>query len=155
MKIIFLDIDGVLNSEQFVSKCGDSWNGDQVDPVAVQRLNLLIKQSGAKVVLSSSWRLNETGIKSITEVQELLNSLGIECTVVGVTGELNNNREEEIDDWLSANSNIKNFVILDDDRLNPKRDSEDPFLNSHFVRTSWLDGLQDKHVEKAMIILNG
>jgi hypothetical protein len=69
LKIIFLDIDGVLNSNdwyvrrefEFPDEAGktnpfyDSW-GDMFDPIAVENLRKLIERTGAKIVVSSCWR---------------------------------------------------------------------------------------------------
>lgn len=46
-KLIFLDIDGVLDT--YASRY-------QLDPVLMARLGTLLERSGAKIVVSSSWR---------------------------------------------------------------------------------------------------
>ena len=61
MKVIFLDIDGVLNSETFSKDNHKVYlaTGEikpDVDEKAVQRLVTIIKETNAKIVLSSSWR---------------------------------------------------------------------------------------------------
>ncbi len=151
MNLIFLDLDGVLNSEQYVHKVGDAWNGDQIDPDAVERLNKITEATGASIVVSSSWRIGTT----LEEMQKLLISHGVKANVIGMTKVLYDDRSIEIWDWLVENKSIvDNYVILDDDRLEAKRDSSDPILDQHFVRTSWLDGLNDRQVEKAIKILS-
>jgi hypothetical protein len=59
MKVVFLDIDGVLN-------CTKTKNPRKfpyvVDPKLLARLNRLLERTAAKVVLSSSWRLDPIGI---------------------------------------------------------------------------------------------
>ena len=54
MKLIFLDIDGVLNYEGYerFTRSGTRF----VDPVLIKRLKKIIDRTGAKVVLSSTWR---------------------------------------------------------------------------------------------------
>ena len=55
MKVIFLDVDGVLNSQQLFEKCED----DQlisVDEDNIKNLKTIVDATGAKIVLSSSWR---------------------------------------------------------------------------------------------------
>ena len=60
-KIVFLDIDGVLNSEEWANKCfnklvsDDICNSD-IDPDAVNRLIKFLDDTNVKIVLSSSWR---------------------------------------------------------------------------------------------------
>jgi len=59
VNVVFLDLDGVLNSRAWWNlgrSCGLPWPVNQFDPNAVQRLNRLLSESGARVVLSSAWR---------------------------------------------------------------------------------------------------
>lgn len=61
MKVIFLDIDGVLNSHEYDAKC--ALNGGDLmapDPKAVVRLLGIVQDTGAKIVLTTSWRLDPT-----------------------------------------------------------------------------------------------
>ncbi len=55
MKVIFLDFDGVLDSAAFLA-AGPHQLGD-LDPAAVACLNRVVARSGARVVVSSAWRL--------------------------------------------------------------------------------------------------
>lgn len=153
MNVIFLDIDGVLNSENYVKKCGDAWTGDQLDPEAIARLNKLTTLGNASIVVSSSWRIIPGGVMSSHDMASLLNQHGVVAPIIGVTPYLDSDRAIEIDFWLQDHPEVKNFVILDDDRLEAKCDSEDPYLNDRFVRTTWWTGLQDQHVERALKIL--
>ncbi len=61
MKIIFLDIDGVLNHMYWLKKM-KGVEGDKkfFDPDCVRRLNTITDKTGAKIVLSSSWRIGKT-----------------------------------------------------------------------------------------------
>ena len=151
MKIIFLDIDGVLNSELHVHEMGEAWDGNQIDPKTVIRLNKITDATNARIVVSSSWRV----CHSLEELRFILKAAGISAEIIGVTPILRSDRANEIWEWLDNNKDIDNYVILDDDRLERKRDSSDPILDLHFVRTSWYDGLQDRHIEKVIGILNG
>lgn len=66
-KYLFLDVDGVLNS---VSWYRAEWNKDHVypqgdfDPKCVEIVNRIVKETGCKVVVSSSWRA-EINLQSI------------------------------------------------------------------------------------------
>ena len=59
MKVVFLDIDGVLN-------CTETPNSRKfpyiVDAKLLRRFKRLLKQSKAKAVLSSSWRVDPIGL---------------------------------------------------------------------------------------------
>ena len=53
MKVIFLDIDGVLNSEKFLNNN----KGQVVDRERVSILKSIVDKTGAVIVMSSGWRL--------------------------------------------------------------------------------------------------
>ena len=184
MKVIFLDIDGVLNSNDWYVYRRDAVEMDSVeaqypfyefDPRAVERLNRIIKETGAKIVVSSSWRSGET----VESLQFLFDRVGIVGEVVGLTPHLwcKKPYEEfdgyrvprgcEIDWWLDNHgefqrinwskeeqakyeekSIVKNYIILDDDSdmLYGQRE--------HFVKTANGFGLTDELADEAIAILN-
>lgn len=130
MKIIFLDIDGVLNHQAYYES--DRWdkNGGRdsdIDPKCVEYLNMIISDTGAKVVISSTWRIGRT----VEQLQEALNKKGFKGEIVGFTPRLafkdiaSIPRGVEIDLWLKENCKLfekciryweyKEYVILDDD----------------------------------------
>lgn len=108
-KIIFLDIDGVMNSinerklhpEDFGKMYG-------IDPKPVAILNDLVEKTGAEIVLSSTWRLDEN-------YKEVMREAGI--NVIGRTPYLGGQiRGEEIDLWLKEHgSDVDLYAIIDDD----------------------------------------
>jgi hypothetical protein len=64
MRALFLDIDGVLNSEMSVTKLGkDSRFNDNPHPLHIKWLNYIIAQTGAKVVISSVWHHTHSWLK--------------------------------------------------------------------------------------------
>ena len=160
MKVIFLDIDGVLNSgalfmrfhEQHGRVCGSGGMHEQLDPEAIQRLNRLTEQTGAKIVLSSTWRMH---YGSAEEAQEFFWRHDVEAPFVGMTDtewspwdEHFGDRGQQIDRWLKASlATVSSFVILDDDSdMAPHMD--------RLVRTSYQTGLTDCEVDKAIAMLN-
>ena len=151
MKILFLDIDGVMNSGQFVHSFGVRGNTDHnaIDPAAVIRLNKIIVGAGALVVISSSWRL----IEPIPMIELALKHHGFMGYVIGSTTSCrasDSSRGDEIGIWLKAvkhERTVESFVILDDD------DDMDK-LSDHLVKTTWENGLQDEHVDLAIKMLN-
>lgn len=128
MKIIFLDIDGVLNHERFYKERfakryeegAIAYPYSEIDPESVQNLNQLIKDSDAKVVLSSTWR--HSGLEYCLDV---LKFHGFEGEIIDVTPDLRSNdclRGNEILKWMKDNKNLigdyynfTEYVILDDD----------------------------------------
>lgn len=154
MKVVFLDFDGVLNSAAFFG-AGPHQLGD-LDPVAVARLNHLVARSGARVVVSSAWRLQ----CSPTELEARLAAQGYLDGLLGVTPTVPLDatasvwslpRCAEIRAWLAARPEPPtHFVILDDAPLSPTELAE---LQPCFVRTDDAHGLRDEDVEAALRIL--
>jgi hypothetical protein len=120
MKVVFLDIDGVLN----VIPQGHDRYGAIFHPEFVDNLRRLINETGAKLVISSTWR--HSGVISMKEMWEARNLPG---EVVGITPDLRWRvkqdarepneqdyvRGDEIQAWLDQHSQVTNYVILDDD----------------------------------------
>lgn len=107
MKIIFLDIDGVLNSEAYALGRGKGGMLG-IDPEAVKIFDRIIDETGAKVVLSSSWRYSEDLIEEVkSNVGELL----------GITPRSRSGfRGNEVYAWLLSNDKLDvKYAILDDD----------------------------------------
>ena len=125
-KIIFLDFDGVLNSQLWYVRTKGSRKRDDLDTEAVGFLNDLIKSTGAKVVVTSTWRL----IRTVEELQEILARNGFKGEVIGKTKDLRCGedgdcvlRGNEILQWMKTHPvelgcayyDYKDYVILDDD----------------------------------------
>lgn len=156
MKVIFLDIDGVLNClgcKTFINK------HYFVMDEKIQLLKQLIDETNAKVVLSSSWRIgwaddkndeNSIDREDYLELVKKLKEFDIELydhTPIKIPHV--KTRGEEIDMWLKEHNDVRSFVILDD------------MHNSNFkphagklVQTSMEHGLLPKHVKRAKKILN-
>jgi HAD domain in Swiss Army Knife RNA repair proteins len=153
MKIVFLDFDGVLNSETWARNGGVVNGLWTLDPEAVRRLQRIIDATGAYIVVSSSWRHGHT----LDELRTILRDAGLtdpptarydlrSWTVLDVTPDsLDGFRAREIRRWLDRNP-AHQFVVLDD--------SHDADIDGHFVQTTWPHGLQDEHVDRAIEILN-
>ena len=111
MKVIFLDVDGVLNSDEYFDKIkGLEINGieNNIDIEKIKLLKKAVVATGAKVVLSSSWRYTRNG----KELKELLLKYGIQTDS---TPFLENERENEIKQWLANHPDTEDYVILDDE----------------------------------------
>ena len=157
MKVIFLDIDGVLNSEEFARWChefpdfvregGSNW----VDPNAVLMITSLCKDYNVKLVISSSWRMFD--VQSTIDCFKNYRDLTPLCKyIVGVTprntdDRIWESRGEEIQQYLNEHPEIDNYVIVDDD--NDMLESQ----KDHFVRCSYLFGLIPSRVAKMQEIL--
>lgn len=146
MKVVFLDIDGVTRSgrwEEHIRLNGprDGSLSQDFDPKAIEYLNELVARSGAKVVISSSWRQME--IEGDAVVADLLYERGFTGEVIGKTP-IFGLRHDEITAWLQDNK-VEGICILDDLTVE--------YLNPWLVQTTWADGLLPEHVEKALLVL--
>lgn len=117
MKVIFLDVDGVLNSEHWYKKNHKRHpercrTDTAIDPRYVRNLRKVVKKTGAKIVLSATCR----GVvrKDKTHyLHQILKKYGLE--IYDYTIRLSGERGHEIQDWLDKHRNVENIVILDDD----------------------------------------
>jgi hypothetical protein len=132
-KIIFLDIDGVLN----VIPQGFDDYGAKFHKDFEHNLKWIIEQTEAKIVISSTWRMS--GLKVMREMWEKRGLAGevidITPTEVDVvergTCEFYDlvDRGHEIQQWIDDN-NVKCYCIIDDDN------DMLPSQKNNFVRTA-------------------
>ncbi len=156
MKIVFLDIDGVLNSRSY-DRVRNYNVESNIDESRLPLLKEIIDASGAQIVLSSTWReywdkdpvlcgddgvyINQTFAKYGLKIYDKTPYMGI-CA----------DRKDEIKSWLDANGkDVESFVIIDDYRYGWAE------LSDNFVKTNphFGLGLEEEHVKKAIEILNG
>ncbi len=152
MKIIFLDFDGVLNSEKYVNSC--KHYGVIIDPAKMKLIKKLVDRTGAEIVLTTSWRdhwspLSDECDETGRRINEIFGEYGLR--ILDKTPDMNFRREREIEAWLGMHPNVKSYVVFDDMFLD-----EIGFLNGHFVKTcNTCDGLEEHDIVKAAKILNG
>lgn len=167
MKLIFLDIDGVLNSNNYAEKRmkqGIKYEIDPVDPDALHRLLEVISQTSAKIIISSSWR----GLSYKDTVAEFRKKPQI-CPlipyIIGVTPRMNVDRrgmeinyvvchwkwciEKGLIDEKYKDEKIDKYIIIDDDT------DMLLFHKTLFINTSWIEGFTDEDAARAVKILNG
>jgi hypothetical protein len=128
MNIIFLDIDGVLNSQLYhestvykTPTTREESDLQDIDPKAIGFLNDLIKATEAKIVITSTWRRSHSDVK----LQELFEKRGFIGKIIDHTPMLGEHtvRGNEILTWIERNekllgksrSDFSNYVIFDDD----------------------------------------
>jgi hypothetical protein len=158
MKIIFLDIDGVLvNRASFrlpriqCEKYTATYCA--AHPVCVENLNHIVTETGAKMVISSVWRMY-----GISTMRELFKHWGVAATIIGKTPDLVHaengihigvERGHEIQAWMDSYTRnpIESFVIIDDD-------SDMNGLRHRLIRTEFEDGLTEANAERAIKMLN-
>lgn len=150
MKILFLDVDGILNSDDYAIYRYETkkFDTDQfIDERPVAFLNYIIGQTQAKIVLSSSWRAN------FNETNERLIKAGCKYELFDKTPYLKSrHRGSEIQAWIDKyekeHEPLESYVILDDD--NDMLDEQ----RNNFVRCNFIHGLTSHDCYKAIEILN-
>lgn len=151
-KVLFLDIDGVLNSARTCVAFGgpliggfphgfDETNMRLFDHAAIGLVRKLCHETGASIVLSSSWRI-------IHSVHECAN--GLDLPIFDQTPSLNHRgriRGEEIMAWLAAHPEVTRYAIVDDD--SDMLEVQIPF----FVQTDFKEGLSFANYESLQCLL--
>lgn len=133
MKVVFLDIDGVLNSHRTAVAFGgyphevDGYHRAMFDEVSIALIRGIVKAAEAKVVLSSTWRL--------THSCELVGA-ALEMPIIDRTPSLLGGRGKEIKAWLDNHVEVTSYAIVDDDS------DMLPEQSPYFVHTSQFDGLR-------------
>lgn len=170
MKIIFLDVDGVLNSEHWYIKNHEKHpercrTDKAIDPRYVRNLRRIVKKTGAKIVLTATCRgvvrkdknhyLHQILKKYGLEIYDYTNRVG--------TGE----RGYDIQDWLDKHRDVTHIVILDDDsdmlhltkylvktKNNPYVEQKDGTIKRSKSLFAWMmEGLNYKKAKEAVRIL--
>ena len=169
-KVIFLDVDGVLNSDRTL------YESISLEDDLILNLKEIINKTGAKIILSSSWRLSTD---AITTLMDKLDKFGLAISSMTCDGvdldwlekyefdttkkyldtkfdydenkqiKITHDRGAEIFKWLHDHDDCA-YVILDDEIEDIK-----PYFNeSVIVKTSYKTGLTKEDVKKAVQILN-
>ena len=150
-KILFLDFDGVLNTELYQGLLryqGKPWQdeyGAFFDPKAVKQLKRIIDATDADIVVESSWKY--LGLDAMKELWKVRNLPG---TIIDITPSLlGKNKGVEIASWLSkyAKQDIR-YVIIDDEYV--ILDSQLP----HFILTNPYEGITEEQANRAISMLN-
>jgi hypothetical protein len=127
MKIIFLDLDGVMcTSACYGRGKNNKWDTYMFDHKAVALLNFILVETGAEIILSSDWRHNF----SLQEMKEIFCHNGVIKGPIGYTplsksytgDNLENGRAEEILTWVKLHiwKNDVNWVVIDDLNMDEK-----------------------------------
>lgn len=145
MRVVFLDIDGVLQHErdeerhnhdldQLQSHLAETYNDPRFlecnkydlgaayydwDKDSVQRLRVLLRETSAVIVVSSAWRKQ---IDALQRLRTYFRVHGLEKYVVGVTPDLDD-RAEEIREYIARHADIDGYVVIDDAHQDVLRES--------------------------------
>lgn len=165
MKVIFTDWDGVLNSGAWAREAtrriaslphpltAEQEADGELEPAKIALLNQAIERTGAKVVVSSSWR----GADDETQQQclDIFYAGGLKGEVVGMTphGRIHlglvgcgrETRTAEIRAWLAEHPEVSAFAILEDEHIG--------WDGPEMVRTSGRYGIEQEHVDRIVELL--
>ena len=154
-KIIFLDVDGVLNTDSCRPR-------DAIKSSLVERLAQAVLRTGSRIVLSSTWRLH---VKYRNKLLKRLESVGVDrCLIIDDTPQLpfdlrcgwpvaEHNRACEIAAWMASartHPDLK-WVAIDD--LDVTNSPHASFFHGHFVHTTRQKGLTQDCADAIMRIL--
>ena len=149
MNLLFLDIDGVLNSVNYMKrrqKPKKSYSSyldrhiEDLDPIAINLLRDFVVYRDVKIVVSSTWRILYSD-KSLIDLFARVN--WPDMPIIGSTPRLSGHRGTEVDYWLQDNFNIivdPVYAIIDDDG--------DFFDYQPLVQTDNQIGIQKQHLDQ-------
>jgi hypothetical protein len=149
--IIFLDIDGVLcTQKQWKPEIMAEDGYSQFNQRCVEKLNTLVEQTHAKVILTSSRRINKT-LEAFAAIMRRRGFTGELLGKINDHTELSSvSREDEIRQWLEKHGEPARYVIIDDDARIAR--IGEPYVQ-HWVRTTYHRGLDEEALERALLIL--
>lgn len=169
-KVIFLDVDGVLNSSRTL------YESISLEDDLILNLKEIVNKTKAKIILSSSWRLSTEAVATLIDK---LDKFGLAISGMTYDGvdldwlekyefdvtkkyldtkfdydenrqiKITHDRGAEIFKWLHDHDDCA-YVILDDEI----EDIKPYFSESVIVKTSYKTGLTKEDVKKAVQILN-
>lgn len=174
-KVVFLDIDGVLNNDTtstYLQKQKKSWW--VVDPQNVSVLNRVIEKTSASIVITSMWKqhmslpelkavLTENGFKYPTNIVDVTSIqlknrdiINRATNGIGLRPNTSLPRVWEILEWLDANR-TSNYVVIDDMNIadgNKNVAAQTENIMKKFIEVDSTDGLTESYVEKICSFLN-
>lgn len=164
IKVLFLDIDGVLNTEWWYTQLDKNTPKDKYgyafDPNSVANLKKILDETGAVIVISSSWKSF-----GFVELEEMWSNRSLPGRIIDITPNsisdqmlLDANLEEielipirgfEIKEWIETKGKgVSNYAIIDDmNNILPEQ-------YSHFVEINSAIGITNDNAERAISILN-
>lgn len=145
MKIIFLDIDGVLNSIVGSTKYLSFMEASKLQLLK----DLIIESSADGVVIISDRRYSKYDMEDILDAFDEYEIYLIGSIRNPDDSDYEDNRGKQIQDYLeNTKENITSIVILDDND-----DGISSYFNEEFIRINRYDGLTRDDVDRAIEIL--
>jgi hypothetical protein len=158
LKVIFLDVDGVLATSESIGKGKLSreprdssfYHAALIDPACAKRVLRIEDATGAKIVLASAWRKFSFQLAGLHRAFMSAGLTGREVRemFIGSTPEFQEDRSVEITAWLRAHPEVTSYVVIDDSIVpgHPQAQPRPDFFAG---------GLLDATADDAIRILNG
>lgn len=158
MRVLFLDIDGVLNGHDY----SDEAKSCNIRRECVFRLNRVVKETGCKIVISSSWRyMVHGGQMTLTGFWYMLRTHGLvghgPSLIIGVTRKDRDIEKDErgeqirafIGDWNKRNpgNTISQYAAIDDCDIGITK------AKVPLVLTDGSKGMSDSDAERLIFLL--
>ena len=136
MKVIFLDVDGVLNTNKTLY-CDDS-----IEAHLVQNLATIVEATGAEIVLTSNWRFSHYSLTVLKDAFRYFN--------LTIYSEIEDQfcRATEIKLWANKHK-VDKYVVLDDEDENLSARFQEKFIKIDFSK-----GLTREVAAKAIKLLS-
>lgn len=182
LKVVFLDIDGVLNSELMYEICqgisalrkkkikvpkeflkfgkpaGKKYPYSEIDTYSISLLNDLIKRAKCKIVISSTWKNSPLSHQGISAKEILYKSGVIKGSIIGSTPNLGKGtiRGNEIRQWMAENNKLIGCYASDYHNYVILDDDSDMLLwqQYNYIHVDGWCGLTLNNTYKANYILN-
>ncbi|MCM1070624.1 MAG: HAD domain-containing protein [[Clostridium] fimetarium] len=152
MNIIFLDIDGVLNTERWENLCLAGYAsiedeyGITFDDNSIARLQRIINTTGALIVIHSTWKL----LHGVEWFEKMWRDRNLPGKIADITPNVPPYyyKQDEIANWLKQHPEVENYVILDDEL-----EFQDQ-LSEHHVLIDGNHGITEEDARMAIHILS-
>lgn len=146
-KILFLDIDGVLNSEVFFKSASHSDSiTSRFDPICVELIKKLVEEFSLQIVISSTWRYGATDrLMHELKNSKLIGYLYHEWFTPVIHPA---HRGKEIKLWLDLHPEVIDYIIIDDDENILEEQM------GRFVKTDLHEGMTEEHFNRVRAILS-
>lgn len=145
-RIVFLDVDGVLNNGSWAKAMFDEgvrvYRDDLLYEPSLMQLRRIIDETGAKIVVSSAWRHIP---ESYEHLREWLERFGME--IYDKTPYVGGERGDDITAWFNRNPGEYSYAILDDD-------SDMGIHMDKLVKTDFDKGLRYSDADRCIKLLS-
>ena len=146
MKVIFLDVDGVLNNDSTRARTPNGFVG--IMDSKVKLIKKIVDETDSIIVLSTDWRCMDYDDPDYIYLEKKLDKQGL-CAF-DKTPELDTfRRGREIFVWLQAHDNVESYVVLDDIEF-----SDFNYYKLNRIITNYHRGITEADAEDAIEIMN-